>query len=393
MADVGMADVMKIEEAELESDSSANTPHLEHWKDIAQVRSEIGGLAMSNYRRVNEMRARLYSNELSDDELVELGLSYGATNNMEGGQADLEQLFACLYADSEADGMARMACSDRAWAIYELMQRNPVDLQQPSPKLFMAAQFLHEAGEIESDEELSDLLVYGALDVYERIWKNNSTGWEERFKRQALLQWHSGMSALLSRDVANQELSVSGREEAEECFIDLQKETIEQVRAMARLKHDKDPGNNKYVVRNGELFEIFTQISGWYLIREERLFGEYEIRPSKEREDRPRDGIVNKQTNKYAHDAVVVRNVSGEQQQTRIQLKACPKEQDWESSYVDEIPVVRVKNISADKLRKKIMRSMNDIHGHYRAPKKRFRRQLHGNIEGFFSEELFDSAA
>ena len=393
MEDVGIASVSNSECAAFEDAASSRTPHLEYWKDIAQIRSEIGGLAMSNYRRVNEMRAGLYSNELSDDELIELGLSYGATNDMEGGQADLEQLFACLYTDSRVDDMARMPRSDRAWAIYEMMQRAPIDLKQPSSKLFMAAQFLHEAGEIEPDEELGDLLVYGALDVYERIWKSDSIDWDEKYKREALVQWHGGMSVLLSRDIANPGLSASGREEAEECFVDLQKETIERIRTIARLKHDKDPGNNGYVVRNGEMFEVFTQISGWYLIREQGLFGEYEIRPSKEREDRPRDGIVNKQTSKYAHDAVVVRNESGEQQQTRIQLKACPKEQDWESSYVDEIPVVRVKNISEDKLRKKIMRSMNDIHGHYRSPKKRSRRQLHANVEGFFSEELFRVAA
>ena len=392
VANIETAEVAPYTDA-LESAEDSTSPHLEHWKDIAEIRSEIGGIALHNYRRVQGLRERLYKGELSDNEVIELGMSFGATNEMEGGQADLEQLFVSLYAKDDEFNTDRLPQSERARAIYELMQKSPIDMQQPSPQLFHAAQFLHEAAEIETDEDQSELLLYGALDVYERIWKDDTLGWEEHYKRRALMHWHGGLSAMLGRDWENSFGDTEQLEEIDNCFVDLQLETIEQIKKLAELAHDDESPEFGHLVLNGELFEMFTQISGWYLIREEELFGDYEIRPAKEREDRPKDGITSNKIEKYAHDAVVVRRSGDEQEQTRIQLKACPEEKNWESSYVDEVPVVRVKNISRDKLRKKLVRSMSQIHGHYRSPKKRATRQLRSNIEGFFSEELFESAA
>lgn len=401
VANIETAEVVPYTDA-LESAESSTSPHLEHWKDIAEIRSEIGGVALHNYNRVCELRTRLYDGSLREDEAVELGLSYGATNTMEGGQEDFERLFACLYTGDNEDYASR---SNRAQAIFEIIQEVPVAYQQPSSKLLHAAEFLHEAAELEVDDDKADMLLYGALDVYERIWRDDSVGWEKQYKRQALMHWHGGLSALLARDIANSSDDIDCLEIAEESFVDLQQETIEQIREFARLtlhededdygcsENDSPSYGTEYVVRNGELFEMFTQISGWYLIREEELFGQYEIRPAKERQDRPLDGIRNNKLEKYAHDAVVVRCSDEGEERTRIQLKACPEERDWESSYVDEVPVVRVKNISRDKLRKKMLRSMRQINGHYRSPKKRATRELRSNIEGFFSEELFESAA
>ena len=373
-------------------------PYLEHWQDVADRRSEIGAIALANYRRVHRLREGFVHNQIPDEQVIELGLSFGADNDMEGGQQDLEAIFARLYQNNinavdsaHYHAIARKERQD----VYGMMMRIPLDRQVSSPKLFHAAQFLHESAELESSTPLKETMLYAAADIYEHICRDGEVSWRKTYKRQALLQRHGILSSLIARDLSNGDLSEDQKAESEEYFKELQIETVEQIIECARIVDDQEGSFRPYYcMRNGELFEMFTQVGGWYLIREEDLFGEFDIQPAKERENRPRDDIAGTKLRKYAHDAVVLRkDTSGAVEKTRIQLKACPKEQDWESKYVRSVPVVRIKPISEDRLRKRLLKSLRQIKGQYRSPKSRSEKQLQRAVRDIFDTEIFKEAA
>ncbi len=372
-------------------------PHLEHWQNVADMRSEIGAIALANYQRVHQLRDGFMRNQITDEQIIELGLSFGADNDMEGGQYDLEAIFARLYQNNinEIDGMhyhsmARQSRQD----VCGMMMRIPLERQVSSPKLFHAAQFLHESAELERSLPVNEAMLYGAVDIYEHICNDEDVSWKQAYKRQALLHKHAILSSLIARDLSREDLA-ERRAESEDYFKQLQIETVEQILECARISDEKEGTFRPlYSMRNGELFEMFTQVGGWYLIYEEGLFGEFDIQPAKERENRPRDDITGTKLRKYAHDAVVLRrDEDGVVERTRIQLKACPQEQDWESKYVRNVPVVRIRPISEDRLRKRLLKSLRQIKGQYRSPKPRSERQLQKAVRDIFDTEIFKEAA